>query len=180
VNTQLETDRLLLRRFRKSDLDDLAALNGDEESMRFVSAPLTREQVAGVIDWFTAEWRRLGYGWFAVVEKQTRRLIGQCGLQCVEGRAAACEAELAFVIDKSAWGKGYATEAARQVITYGFGPGGLERIVAVTMAVNAPSQRVLGKLGFRHADSDWIDGHELMYFEVTKEDWMAAPGTTGR
>jgi RimJ/RimL family protein N-acetyltransferase len=48
------------------------------------------------------------------------------------------------------------------------------------MALNAPSQRVLGKLGFRHADSDWIDGHELMYFEVTKEDWMAAPATTGR
>ena len=179
MKTQLETDRLLLRRFRKSDLDALVALNGDEESMRFVSAPLTREQVAGVIDWFASEWRRLGYGWFAVVEKQTHRLIGQCGLQCLEGRPEDREAELAFVIDKRVWSKGYATEAAREVITFGFGTGGLERIVAVTMTVNVPSQRVLQKLGFRHVHSDWIDDHELMYFEATRSDSMIAPDPTG-
>ena len=180
MKTQLETDRLLLRPFCKSDLDALAALNGDEESMRFVSAPLTREQVAGVIDWFASEWRRLGYGWFAVVDKQTRRLIGQCGLQCLEGRPKDREAELAFVIDKRAWGRGYATEAAREVITFGFGTVGLERIVAVTMTVNIPSQHVLLKLGFRHVHCDWIDDHELMYYEATKSDSMIAPATSGQ
>ena len=179
MKTQLETDRLLLRPFRKGDLDALAALSGDEESMRFVSAPLTREQVAGVIDWFASEWRRLGYGWFAVIEKQSRLLVGQCGLPRLEGRPAACEAELALVIDKRVWGRGYATEAARKVITFGFSAAGLERIVAVTLTANIPSQSVLYKLGFRHVHSDSIDDHELMYFEATKENLIISPPATG-
>lgn len=62
---QLATERLILRPFTKTDLDDLAVLNGDEQTMKFISPPLTREQVTGIIDWFHTEWQRLGCGWFA-------------------------------------------------------------------------------------------------------------------
>ena len=106
---QLETNRLFLRPFKKSDLDDLAALNGEEEVMKFISPPLTREQVAGVIDWFNAEWQRLNYGWFALFEKQNNRFIGQCGLQCLEGKADSLDVELAFVIVRTEWGDGVET-----------------------------------------------------------------------
>lgn len=176
---QLETDRLILRPFQKSDLDDLAALNGDEETMKFISPPLTIEQVAGVIDWFIAEWQRLGYGWFAVIEKQNNRFVGQCGLQCLEGKADSPDVELAFVIGKTAWGKGYATEAAREVAKFGFGPGGLQRIVAVTMMENVLSQRVLAKLGFMYVDKRSLYGREVMYYELIKSKFMAEQAAAG-
>ena len=169
----LETDRLLLRPFCKSDLDDLALFSSDEETMRFVSAPLTREQVAGVIDWFMGEWNRLGYGWFAVMEKPANRLIGQCGLQSMEGSVESTDAELAFVIDRKKWGRGYAVEAAREVIKFGFGPGGLQRIVAVTLAENLPPQQILSQLGFRRVDINSMHEPELTYYELTKTRFLA-------
>ena len=163
---QLETDRLILRPFQKIDLDSLAALNGDDETMKYISPPLSREQVVGAIDWFIAEWQRLGYGWFAIFEKATNRFLGQCGLQCLEGKADALDVELAFVIDKTAWGNGYATEAAQTVINFGFGPGKLQKIVAVTMAANVPCQRVLDKLGFTYINQRFLYGRQVMYYEL--------------
>jgi ribosomal-protein-alanine N-acetyltransferase len=162
----LETDRLLLRPFRKSDLDDLAALNSDAENMKFVSPPLAREQVAGIIDWFIAEWKRLGYGWFAVVHKRTGRLLGQCGLQSIEDETNLSTAELIFVIDRKEWGKGYATEAAGAVVRFGFESGGLQRIVAVAVKENSPARNVLARLGFAHVDNRALQDHEVMYYEL--------------
>lgn len=71
-----QTSRLLLRPFLRSDLDDLVTLKGDKEVMKYISSPLSKEQVAGVIDWFTAEWDRLGYGWFALFERATGSFVG--------------------------------------------------------------------------------------------------------
>ncbi len=165
---RLETDRLLLRPFKKIDLEDLAALNADKEAMKFISSPLSRDQVEGVIDWFLTEWQRLEFGWFAVFEKATGNFIGQCGLQCLEGRPDSSDIELAFVIKRSSWGKGYATEAAEAVVGYGFLDVGLERIVAVTMKDNLSSQHVLDKLAFQYKDSRNLYGREVMYYELAR------------
>ena len=165
---QLETSRLILRSFKEADLADLAALNGDAETMKFISAPLTQGQVADAISWFLAEWRRLGYGWFAVIEKASKCFIGQCGLQCLEGKADSSDVELAFVIAKTAWGNGYATEAAREVVRFGFYTCGLHKIVAVTMRENIPSRRVLTKLGFMYLNDKVLYGRQVMYYELAK------------
>jgi RimJ/RimL family protein N-acetyltransferase len=161
-------------------LADLAALNSDEETMKFISAPLTVEQVAEVIDWFLAEWQRLGYGWFALFERKGNRFVGQCGLQRLEGKAASPDVELAFVIRKTAWGKGYATEAAHAVAKFGFGPGELDRIVAVTMTENVASQRVLDKLGFTYLDKRSLYGRQVMYYELAKSAFMAEQVEAGK
>jgi RimJ/RimL family protein N-acetyltransferase len=169
---RLETDRLFLRPFRKSDLDDLAALNGDAENMKFVSPPLAREQVAGIIDWFIAEWKRLGYGWFAVTHKRTERLLGQCGLQEIEDNTNLSTAELIFVIDRSVWGKGYATEAAGAVVRFGFEAAGVEKIAAVAIEENGPGRQVLVKLGFTHIDNRTLQDQEVMVYEMTKSSFV--------
>jgi ribosomal-protein-alanine N-acetyltransferase len=173
---QIETDRLTLRPFHKADIDDLVVLNGDRETMKFISPPLSREQVAGVIDWFLTEWQRLGFGWFAVFEKATGKFIGQCGLQCLEGKPDSPDVELAFVINRSSWGKGYAVEAADEIAKYSFINAGLNRIVAVTMKENVPSQHVLAKLGFKYIDNRRLYGREVMYYELTKKTFEAAHG----
>lgn len=152
-NRNIQTSRLFLRPFIQSDLDNLFALNNDEETMKYISPPLNKAQVAGVIDWFISEWERLGYGWFAVFEKETGDFIGQCGLQCLEGKQDAADVELAFVIAKNHWRQGYATEAAQAVLTFGINNAGLRRIVAVTMEQNMQSQRVLDKLHFQFEEN---------------------------
>lgn len=166
----LQTSRLLLRPFLRSDLDDLATLNGDEEVMKYISPPLSKEQVAGVIDWFAAEWDRLDYGWFALFERATGGFVGQCGLQCLEGKPDADDIEIAFVISKVYWGKGYATEAAQAVLSFGFKEASLERIVAVTMQENTPSQRVLDKLGFKCQGNRALYERTVMYYSLQPED----------
>ena len=162
----LETNRLLLRPFKPDDLEDLLALNSDEETMRYITEPLDREQVAQVIDWFISEWSRLGYGWFAVLKKDSGDFVGQCGLQCLEGRPESADVELAFVISKAYWGLGYATEAAQAVATFAMEEAGLKRIVAVTMAANVQSQRVLEKLHFQFEANRELYGRTVMYYSL--------------
>ena len=84
---------------------------------------------------------------------------------------------MAFVIVKSEWGKGYATEAALEVARFGFKLGGLQRIVAVTMTENVPSQRVLEKLGFTYVEKRFLYGSKVMYYELTKSKFMAENNT---
>jgi len=161
---------LVLRPFTQGDLDDLFALNSDEQTMQYISPPLSKEQVAGVIDWFCSEWNRLGYGWFAVFERESGNFVGQCGLQCLEGKQDADDVELAFVISKKHWGKGYATEAAQAVFTFGMNHTDLKRIVAVTMKANTQSQRVLDKLDFQFEGNRPLYGRTVMCFLLRCKD----------
>lgn len=169
-NRNINTDRLLLRPFTPSDLDDLFALNSDEDVMQYISPPLSKDQVAGVIDWFCSEWGRLGYGWFAIFEKESDVFVGQCGLQCLEGKPDADDIELAFVISRKHWGKGYATEAAQAVVSFGINNAGLRRIVAVTMEENTKSQRVLDKLKFRYEGNKELYGRTVMCYSLEEND----------
>ena len=170
---KLETERLQLRPFSQADLDDLTALNGDKEVMKYISPPLSREQVSGAIDWFAAEWERLGYGWFALFEKETGSFVGQCGLQCLEGNPEAKAIEIAFVISQRYWGLGYATEACRAVLAFGFKEANLEQIVAVAMKENALSRRVLEKLGFRYIEDRLLYERTVMYFVLNPREYIA-------
>ena len=145
---QLETKSLLIRPFIHEDLKMLAKLNSDLEVMKYISAQLTQSEVQQVIDWFTYEWDRLGYGWFAIFEKKSHKFVGQCGLQCLEGKADSIDTELAFVIAKEFWGKGYGTEASKAVLDFGFNQANLETIFAVTMPENVAAKKLLKKLGF--------------------------------
>ena len=117
---RLETARLRMRPVQPRDLDSLTALNGDPNKMKYIGPPLSRHQVQEALDWMIAEWHRIGYGWFSVFEKSSRTFVGQVGLQCFEYDPRSAETELAFVIKKSAWGRGYAREAAGEVLRFGF------------------------------------------------------------
>jgi RimJ/RimL family protein N-acetyltransferase len=150
--------------FVDADLAKLATLNGDTEVMRYISPALSSTQVAQVLGWFESEWRRLGYGWFALFHAESAEFVGQCGLQKLEGKQDADDVEIAFVIAKSFWGQGYATEAAQAVVKFGFSTAGLNRIVAVTLEENLPSQRILGKLGFVFEENRNLYERRVMFY----------------
>jgi RimJ/RimL family protein N-acetyltransferase len=153
----LETERLLLRPWRPAeDLDALAAVNADPEVMRFVTPNrrLTRVETAAQLERFVAHWDEHGFGLWAVVPRLEPHAacIGFAGLAIPSFLPEILPAvEVGWRLARASWGRGYATEAARASLAFGFERLGLRAIVAVVDAGNDRSLRVAEKLGMRPA-----------------------------
>jgi RimJ/RimL family protein N-acetyltransferase len=146
----LETDRLVLRRFTDDDVDNLVDLDSDPDVMHFINGgrPTPREEIQDdVLPAFLGYYERFaGYGFWAAVEKSTGDFLGWFHFRPPEGRSLD-DVELGYRLRKSAWRKGYATEASRALIHKGFTELGVQRVFAETMAVNVASRRVMEKAG---------------------------------
>ena len=150
----LETERLLLRPWRPAeDLDALAALNADPAVMRHVAPnrPLTRAETAAQLEGIVAHWDEHGFGLWAVIPRDgDGRTIGFAGLAIPSFLAQILPAvEVGWRLQPTAWGCGFATEAARASVAFGFERLGLRSIVSVVEAGNERSLRVAEKLGMR-------------------------------
>ncbi|MER7778595.1 GNAT family N-acetyltransferase [Streptomyces sp. NPDC096191] len=156
--TELRTDRLVLRRWRDSDLAPWAAMNADPEVREHLGEPLTREQSDASVAGFRADFERRGYGWWAVEVRTTGEFIGFAGLDEVEDGLPFTGVEIGWRLARSAWGRGYAGEAARAVLAHGFEVLELPEILAVTTATNVRSQAVMRRIGMtRDAAGDFDD-----------------------
>jgi ribosomal-protein-alanine N-acetyltransferase len=93
-----------------------------------------------------AHWRERGYGLWAVEARSTGQLMGRSGLQYLP---ETDEVEVDFLLGRAHWGKGFATEAGRASVRYGFEEVGVESIVGIVHPDNTASRRVLEKLGMR-------------------------------
>ncbi|MBV9957563.1 MAG: GNAT family N-acetyltransferase [Acidobacteria bacterium] len=167
----LETERLVIRRLRASDLDELSALCCDAELMRYVGdgRPLGREQVQLWIERSLDNYARRGFGCMAVTEKSDGRLIGYCGLVYAPG---SDEAEIIYALKREFWGRGLASEAARAMIAYGLNEHRLPRILATIDPDNLSSIRIVEKLGLKFLTRR-VDEHglpELVYAIEREED----------
>jgi RimJ/RimL family protein N-acetyltransferase len=143
----LLTERLELRRLAAADREPLAQVFGDPVVMRFVGAdrrPLDAPQVAASLAVAERCWEERGYGPLAVVERASGRLVGEAGLQPLDGGP---DVELTYTLARAAWGRGYATEAARAVLRWAFAGLLLPRVEAVADPGNHASLRVLEKAG---------------------------------
>ncbi|MEU1625349.1 GNAT family N-acetyltransferase [Streptomyces sp. NPDC020096] len=154
---ELSTDRLLLRQWRESDLDPWAAMNADPEVREHFPELLTREQSAASMACFQAEFDQRGYGWWAVEVLDTGEFIGFTGLDEVDGGLPFTGVEIGWRLARSAWGHGYATEAALASLAFGFGTLALPEIVAVTTATNLRSQAVMRRIGMTRDPADDFD-----------------------
>jgi RimJ/RimL family protein N-acetyltransferase len=142
----LGTPRLILREFSPDDVDALARVLSDTETMRFYPAPL---DCTGVENWIARNRRRYannGHGLWAMVLKANGELIGDCGLtiQDVDG---ANEIEIGYHVRRDLWGQGLATEAARACRDFGFARLPVDRLVSIIRPENLPSRRVAEKNG---------------------------------
>ena len=144
----LETPRLTLRHLEHSDLSALFALYRDPEIRQyFPDGTLTLEQTAEELRWFLhghPEFPNLGL--WATVDRSSGEFLGRCGLLPwqIDGQR---EVELAFLIDKSHWGQGLATEAASAIKGYARDTLDLQRIICLIMPGNTASARVARKVG---------------------------------
>lgn len=167
---EIETARLRLRLFTSDDLDDLARLFSDPEVMTYLGVEpgktMARDEVAEVLDGMINGWRKLGFGRWTVIHKETDHFIGLCGLKMLEG-----EPELIYVLEKAYWGQRLATEAARAALRYGFEEAKLERIVAVTRRENVASQRVMKSIGMRYEREGRYYGVDGLEYAISREEF---------
>jgi ribosomal-protein-alanine N-acetyltransferase len=167
----LETERLMIRSFVMDDAEAMFRVLGDAETMRYFLIWLAKsvENARGFIGWVTGMEREHGYSFWAVVEKATGEVIGDCGLAPIEGEGP--EVELGCDLRRDKWNQGIATEAGRACLEYGFGELGLARIVAVTNPQNRGARRALEKLGFVEEGRGEHYGGESVVFSILKEHW---------
>ena len=143
---RLETERLVLRPFDLEDIDELAPILGDPETMQYYPAPFTLEKSRQWIEWNLSNYREHGHGLWALEAKETGELLGDCGLipQTVDGRR---EVEVGWHVKRSHWRRGLATEAGAACRDYAFGDLGLARLISLIRPENVASRRVAEKLG---------------------------------
>lgn len=155
---ELTTERLLLRPWKPEDKAPFAALNSDPEVMEHFPALLTREESDAAIERFQQRLETYGYALWALEIRSTGEFIGMTGIQNVPFDAPFTPAvEIGWRLARSAWGHGYASEAARASLGYGFETVGLEEIVAMTSTKNFRSQAVMERLGMTRDPADDFD-----------------------
>ena len=176
--TILETPRLTLQRFTPEDADWFAALFADPDVTRYLGGTRTRAQademfatrVLAYYDTYP------GLGMWRTVERATGTPVGFHLLNHIQGEAIV---QVGFGLEKSAWGKGYGTEMAREVLRYGFEDLNLPHIAAIANLENIASQHVLEKIGlvrrgertFNHPA--YASQGPLAWFELDAAGWRA-------
>ena len=156
------TPRLVLRQWRDADREPLAALNADSVVMEHFPAPLTRAESDAMVDRHTARIDADGYGLWAVEVRDAGEFIGFVGLArpTFETAFTPCT-EIGWRLARSAWGRGYATEAARAALDVAFGPVGLDEVLSWTFEGNLPSRAVMERLGMTRDPADDFDHPRL-------------------
>ena len=166
--TELQTDRLRLRRWLPSDREPFAALNADPRVTRYLGAPLSREESDILAARIEAHFDQRGFGFWAVEIRGGASFAGFIGLSVprFEAHFTPC-VEIGWRLGAEHWGQGYATEGARAALAVGFESLGIEEIVSFTVPANLPSRRVMEKIGMTHDptgdfDHPFLpDGHPL-------------------
>jgi RimJ/RimL family protein N-acetyltransferase len=155
---QIKTERLLMRRWVQSDLDPFADMNADPVVMEhFASGTRTREETADFMAAIEAEFESHGYGLWAIEIPGVDAFIGFVGLHTVPFESHFTPSvEVGWRLAHAYWHRGYATEAARAAVKFGFERAGLAEIVSFTNAGNLRSQRVMERIGMtRDPDGDF-------------------------
>jgi ribosomal-protein-alanine N-acetyltransferase len=160
----IRTERLLLRALEPGDADALHRLYGDPEAMRYVGSggARTREQTEAGLARLINHQEQHGFGMWMVENDDGP--IGVAGLMLVEGSGP--DVEVVYELERAAWGRGYATEAARACLEVGFRQLGVRRIVALAYPQNAASINVMRKLGMTPAGRVLAYGAELVRYEA--------------
>ena len=180
----LATERLVLRGWRASDLAPFATLNGDPLVMEHFPGTLTPAESDDLAARIGDHFAEHGFGAWAVEARGAAGFVGFVGLSIPRFRAhfTPC-VEIGWRLAREHWGRGYAPEAARAALAFGFERLGLDQIVSFTVPANLKSRRVMEKIGMRRDPGDDFDhpslpaGHRLrrhVLYRLNRAEWERA------
>lgn len=162
----LATERVILTEMLPSDAAEVFALNADPEVVRYTGdGPFASVEAARAFLASYRDYRAYGYGRWAMRRRADGVMLGWCGLKYHPDTA---ETDLGYRLHRRYWGQGYATEAGRACLDYGFGPLRLARIIAEVMQANLASIRVLEKCGLSPVASIAFEGQPGLIFSVDR------------
>jgi ribosomal-protein-alanine N-acetyltransferase len=186
----IETRRLILRHFTPADLDLLIALYSDPDVVKHVGTgqPLPRQQIERILEcaiidenyaWSEETIQRLPqllraneksacFSLWGTFEKTSKKFVGRCGLLAwdLDGQK---ETEVGYILARDAWGKGFATEAARACRDYGMDVLGFDRLISVIKPENLASQRVAMKNGMRHEKDTMVKEWPVRIYSISRQ-----------
>ncbi|MDP9221167.1 MAG: GNAT family N-acetyltransferase [Actinomycetota bacterium] len=172
-----------MRAWQPADRAPFAAMNADSRVMEHFPAPYTREQSDAFVDRIEQRWAELGYGIWAVERRATGAFIGYVGLaRAIFDAPFTPAVEVGWRLAAEHWGQGFATEGGKAALEFGFGTVGLAEIVSFTARSNAPSRRVMERLGMvrdpaMDFDHPSVPEHHPVrphvFYRITRERWVA-------
>ena len=181
----LQTERLALRDWRATDRAAHAAMNADPAVMRHFPATMTAAESDAMFERMATHWAEHGFGLWAVERSSDGAFLGFTGLTRPSFEVHFTPAvEVGWRFVRTAWGHGYATEAAEAALRFGFERVGLEEIVSFTVPANEPSWRVMERIGMTRDTKDDFDhprlpeGHRLrrhLLYRLRRDDWERRP-----
>ncbi len=144
----IQTKKLGLRKLELSDREDLFEILSDRDTMKYYPRPYTIHETEHWISRSLKNYKDYGFGLWALIIKKGNCFIGQCGIsrQLIDGDSVP---EIGYQINKKYWNKGFASEASKKCLEYGFFHLGLQEIFIHTYVKNIPSIRVAEKLGMK-------------------------------
>jgi ribosomal-protein-alanine N-acetyltransferase len=182
---QLETERLILRDFTLDDVEAFAACAADPDARRFYEERDVDEEARELVEMFVA-WQReepRSHYQMAVILKTNGQLIGTCGLRQRQevdyGGGSPLEGDIGYNIHLEHRRQGYATEACRAMLRFGFEDMGLRRVWTFCLAENEASWRVMERIGMRREgllrDNVWLRGRawDTAMYAILKDEWAA-------
>jgi RimJ/RimL family protein N-acetyltransferase len=172
--SELETSRLLLRLWRKEDLDAYARICADPEVTRYVSGPLSRQESEEQVSRFVRHWEERGFGLWAVEHRASGAFIGFIGLlHQHDWPIGEHKTEVGWRLDRAFWGRGLATEGAQASVRYGFEELGLEGMISIIHPENMASRRVAEKAGLALRGEVRFRGYVSVWYVIDRREWNA-------
>jgi ribosomal-protein-alanine N-acetyltransferase len=144
----ISTERLILRPWLETDIQPFIEMNQDTAVMRYFPSTLTREQTLAFVERIKTGFEKDKFGLYAVELKSTRDFIGYTGFSRPRFKSFFTPCiEIGWRYKQSAWGNGYATEAAKACLHQGFETLGFSTVYSFTATTNLPSEKVMQRIG---------------------------------
>ncbi|MEQ1733190.1 MAG: GNAT family N-acetyltransferase [Bacteroidia bacterium] len=171
----LKTERLFLREVDSVDENDLFEMDSDPEvHIHIENNPVKHiDEIRAVIKMLQQQYKDNGIARWAVINNVTNECLGWAGLKYIKEplNNHVNFYELGYRFKKKHWGKGYATEASKAIVNYGFTNLAIDKIYAITAIENLNSKKVLQKLNFEPITIFDYDGDLTNWFELKKTNW---------
>ena len=168
----LETKRLVLREYTLDDFDELYEILSDPETMKHYPSPYDEKGTMRWLDWTFDNYKKYGFGLFAMELKESGEFIGDCGItmQKIDGQMLP---EIGYHINKKYWRQGYGKEAASAVRDLVFETTDFDAVYSYMVHTNTASYSTAASVGMKRIKEYHNDARDTLYYvyRITREEW---------